>query len=190
MLLMSAAALGFVALGLLATVPLAWAAVRAARGGGAGRVAGPLLFTCCAAAVVVWGSLHFGHHWPGTGGHAWPQRGLVPGGVARFCWAATLWVSAYWAHPRSLLAFPATEVAWMAISPLALAAVMAGAVRAASALSAWLTPAALRCETGLAAAATVVMATFLAGAGGGSCQADRAPMACSWPAPSTSPVSR
>jgi hypothetical protein len=166
MVLMSAAALAFVALGLLATVPLGWAGVRAVRGGGVGRIAGPLLFTGCVAALLVWGSLHFGHHWPGTGGHAWPQRGLVPGGVARFCWAATLWVSAYWAHPRSLLTFPVAELAWMVVSPIALAATLAGGVRAASALSAWLTPAALRCETLLAAAATVVMAVFLAGAGG------------------------
>lgn len=166
MLLMSAAALAFVALGVLAAVPLAWAAARAVRGGGARRITGPLLLTGCAGAVVVWGSLHLGHHWPGTGGHAWPQRGLVPGDVARFCWAATLWVSAYWAHPRSLLTFPATELAWMAISPLALAATLAGAVRAASALSAWFTPGALRCETGLAVAAVAAMAAFLAGAGG------------------------
>ncbi len=166
MLLMSAAALAFVTLALLAAIPLGWAAVRAVRRGGAGRIAGPLLFTAAATAVVVWGSLHFGHHWPGTGGREWPQRGLVPGSVARFCWAATLWVSAYWAHPRSLLTFPAAEVAWMAISPLALVAMMAGGVRAASALSVWLTPRALRCETLLAATATVVMAVFLAGAGG------------------------
>jgi hypothetical protein len=166
MLLMSGAALAFVALGLLAAIPLGWAAARALRGGSAGRIAGPLLFTAAAAVVVVWGSLHFGHHWPGTGGHEWPQRGLVPGAVARFCWAATLWVSAYWAHPHSLLTFPATELAWMAISPLALAAMLAGGVRAACTLSAWLTPGALRFQIWLAAAATVVMAVFLAGAGG------------------------
>jgi hypothetical protein len=116
--------------------------------------------------VVAWGSVHFGHHWPGTGGHPRAQRGLVPGEVARFCWAATLWVTAYWAHPRSLLAFPAAQLTWMAVSPLALAGALAGGVRTASALSAWLTPRALRCETLLAAAATVVMAVFLAGAGG------------------------
>jgi hypothetical protein len=166
MVLMSAAALAFVALALLAAATLGGAAARALRGGAARQIAGPLLFTGCSAAAVVWGSVHFGHHWPGTGGHAWPQRGLVPGEVGRFCWAATLWVSAYWAHPRSLLAFPRTELAWMVFSPLALAAVFAGGLRAVSALSVWLTPRALRWETWLAAAATVVMAVFLAGAGG------------------------
>jgi hypothetical protein len=166
MLLMSGAALAFVALGVLAAVPLGWAAVRAVRRGRAGQIAPPALMGACGGAVVVWGSVHFGHHWPGTGGHAWPQRGLVPGEVARFCWAATLWVSAYWAHPRSLLAFPVMELAWMVISPLAIAVTLAGAVRAASVLSASLTPRALRCETLLAGAATLVMAVFLAGAGG------------------------
>lgn len=166
MLLMSAAALAFVALGVLAVLPLAWAMMRALRGGGARRIAGPVLFTAGAVAVVVWGSVHFGHHWPGTGGHAWSHRGLVPGGVARFCWAATLWVSSYWAHPRSLVAFPPPELIWMAVSSLALAAALAGGARAAMALAAWLTPAALRCETVLAALATAVMGVFLAGAGG------------------------
>ncbi len=166
MLLMSGAALAFVALALLAAIPLGWAALRALRGGGLPRIAGPLLFTACATAVVVWGSVHFGHRWPGTGGHPWAQRGLVPGEVGRFCWAATLWVTAYWAHPRSLLAFPEAQLAWMAGSPFALAGALAGGVRTASALSVWLTPRALRCETLLAAAATVVRAVFLAGAGG------------------------
>ncbi len=44
--------------------------------------------------------------WPGTGGHPWPQRGLVPGGVAAFGWAATLSVTSYWAHPAALARLP------------------------------------------------------------------------------------
>ena len=51
------------------------------------------------AGVMIAGSHHFENCWPGTGAHAWGQQGLVPGGVAAFCWASTLSVSSYWAHP-------------------------------------------------------------------------------------------
>src|SRR5206468_3017335 len=59
---------------------------------------------------------HFGNGWPGTGGHPWARTGLVPGGVAAFCWACTLSVSSFWAHPGALAAFPAAELTWMALS--------------------------------------------------------------------------
>ena len=50
----------------------------------------------------------------------------MPAGVAAFSWAATLSVSSYWAHPAALAAFPAGEIAWMAVSPLALVTAVAG----------------------------------------------------------------
>lgn len=53
----------------------------------------------------------------GAGG----QGGLVPGGLAAFTWALTLWVTAYRAHTGALTAFPLGERTRMVISPLALA---------------------------------------------------------------------
>ena len=38
-------------------------------------------------------------------------------GDARFCWAATLWITSYWAHPGALATFPTSEVAWIGASP-------------------------------------------------------------------------
>jgi hypothetical protein len=78
------------------------------------------------ASVLVTGARHFQNSWPGTGGTA-GHHGLMPGGLAAFGWAATLSVSSYWAHPGELLRFPAAELAWMALSPAALACMVAGA---------------------------------------------------------------
>ena len=47
----------------------------------------------------------------------------VPGGVAAYAWASTLFVTSYWLHPAALGHFPGAELAWMVASPLALAAV-------------------------------------------------------------------
>ena len=52
-------------------------------------------------------------------------RALIPGPARAWCpraWPrsagpATLSVSAYWAHPAALAAFPGAEIAWMAASP-------------------------------------------------------------------------
>jgi hypothetical protein len=122
-------------------------------------------------AVVVVGGRHFGNGWPGTGGHPWARQGLVPGGVAAFSWASTLSVSSFWAHPAALAAFPAAEIAWMALSPLAVACVVAGA--AAAVRRTELSPGVLNFEARLGAAACITMAVFL----GGCCVwiADRAP---------------
>jgi hypothetical protein len=163
MLVMSAAILCFVIVAALAAIPIAWSvSAGIARGDTRGRLAPAALATVGATAFVL-GSVHFGHGWPGTGGHPWTDRGLVPGSVARFCWAATLWVTSYWAHPGALSSFPAAEVGWMAASPLALVAIAAGAARTLR-----LTPLSsrvLRYEAWLGAAAAVTMAVFLAGAG-------------------------
>jgi hypothetical protein len=113
--------------------------------GHAKRLAAPLLFTAAGAAVMFVGARHFGNGWPGTGGHAWARQGLVPGGVAAFCWAATLSVSAYWAHPAALAAFPAAELAWMAIRRAGLPASV------------------LRYEIRLGVAACAIMVVFLSG---------------------------
>ncbi|HEX8008027.1 MAG TPA: hypothetical protein VF482_16545, partial [Trebonia sp.] len=92
-----------------------------------------------------------------TGGH----RGLVPGGLAAFDWATSLSVSSYWAHPGGLAAFPAAELAWMAVSPLAVACAVIAAAKLVR--RAGLPPRVLAIETRLAVVACVVMAIFLAG---------------------------
>ena len=168
---MSVAMLALAVLALLAALPVARVvAARIARG----RVRdlfGPSALFLAGLTVMVVGSRHFGNGWPGTGGHPWTHPGPVPGGVAAFSWASTLSVSSFWAHPAALAAFPAAELTWMALSPLALAGLVTGA--AAVVRRTELSPAALRFETRLARAACLTMAVFL----GAGCVwiADRAP---------------
>ncbi len=162
MLVMSAAMLSFVLLGVLGALPLVWVGARTLARGETRGVIGPLLLAAGGALVFALGSRHFGHGWPGTGGHRWAQRGLVPPAVASFCWAATLWVTSYWAHPGALSSFPLAEVVWMGVSPLALLAMLAGAAKALRRLP--LSAAVLRYEMWLAAAVATAMAVFLAGA--------------------------
>jgi hypothetical protein len=97
-----------------------------------------------------------------TGGHPWAGRDVVPGGVARFCWASTLWITSYWAHPGALAAFPAPEIAWMIASPLALLTILIGAAGTLGRLP--LSAALMRYEAWLGLSAGLVMAGFLAGA--------------------------
>jgi hypothetical protein len=151
----SAAMLALLAIAALAALPVCYAiAARFTR-----RLIVPAVVLAAATTLLFAGGRHFGNGWPGTGGH----RGLVPGGLAAFEWATSLSVSAYWAHPGALAAFPVAELAWMAVSPVALAA----AVLAAATLvrRAELRPRLLAFETRLAIAACAVMAVFLAGCG-------------------------
>jgi hypothetical protein len=112
--------------------------------------------------VLVIGGRHIANGWPGTGGHPWPQRGLVSGGVAAFGWATTLSVTSYWAHPAALLAFPAAEIAWMVVSPAALAGLAAGLASLVRRLD--LAPRMLRYQARLGQLAAAGMAVFLAAA--------------------------
>jgi hypothetical protein len=148
---------------LLAALPVAWAVLTRLARGQARRLAVPSALFLAGLAVMTVGGRHFGNGWPGTGGHPWARTGLVPGGVAAFSWASTLSVSSFWAHPAALAAFPAAELTWMALSPLALACLVAGVATAVR--RAELSPALLCFEGRLAAAACVTMAVFL-GAGG------------------------
>jgi hypothetical protein len=153
----SAAMLAFLALGALAALlVLAVVAARIARRQGKGLI-GPSAVFVAASTILFVGGRHFGNGWPGTGGH----RGLVPGGLAAFEWATSLSVSSYWAHPGALAAFPAAELAWMAVSPLAVACAVTAAAKLVR--RAELPPRALAIETRLAAVACVVMAIFFAG---------------------------
>ncbi len=165
--LMAVATLLLLLLAVLAAVPVAWATAAALLGRGAGRLprrrlAGPAAFVLAGGTALAVGAHHFQNSWPGTGGTA-VHRGLVPAGAAAFSWASTLSVSSYWAHPTALRAFPAPELAWMALSPFALLSVVGGIVaivrrqRASARL--------LGYQARLAVAAPLAMACFLAGAG-------------------------
>jgi hypothetical protein len=158
-LMMSAAIAVFAALAVAALAPILCALVKQR----SARVGTPLLLVLAGSTVTVLGGLHFGNGWPGTGGHPWAGRGLVPGGVAAFSWASTLSVSSLWAHPDWLARFPAPELAWMAVSPLAMAAVVAGLAMIIRRCD--LSPRALRFEARLGVAAAAVMVVFLAGCG-------------------------
>jgi hypothetical protein len=147
------------AIAVLAALPvIATVALRVASGRAAGLL-WPSAVLVAAAAIVFTGGRHFGNGWPGTGGH----DGLIPGGVAAFGWATTLSDSSYWAHQGALLGFPAAEVAWMAVSPLALIAIVASAVVIVRRTE--LPLPILAFETRLAAVACPVMVVILAGCG-------------------------
>jgi hypothetical protein len=151
----------FLALAVLAAVPVGWRLARRGFGGGApGRAR--LLLIAVSLLVLIIGGRHMANGWPGTGGHPWPQRGLVPGGVAAFGWAMTLSVTSYWMHPAALLAFPAAELAWMVISPAALAGLITGLAGLVRRLD--LPPRLLRYQARLGALAAAGMAVFLAAA--------------------------
>jgi hypothetical protein len=161
MVMMSAAMLAFGVLIVAAAAPVLWSAgSRLARGRRPGLFGPAALVVACAVIMFV-GGRHFGNGWPGTGGHPWARQGLVPGGVAAFSWASTLSVSAYWAHPSALASFPAAELAWMALSPLAMTGLVAGAVMLVR--RAELSARVLDFEIRLGTAACAAMAVFLGG---------------------------
>lgn len=173
MVLMSAALVGFGVLIGLAILPGVWAAGRAFLATPTRRSATRVALTVTGAGVLVAGGTHFGHGWPGTGGHPWPDRGLVPAPVARFTWATTLWVTSYWVHPESLRSFPAAEIIWMVVSPAALVTMLVGAAGVARSVP--LSPRLVGYEACLAGLATATMAVFLAGAGSWVVAADPGP---------------
>lgn len=153
-----AAALGLIALA--AAVPVGWQVALIARSNA--RLARPALVALGCAAVIVCGARHFENGWPGTGGIG-PEHALVPGGLAAFGWASTLSVSAYWAHPGLWGMFPAAEMAWMVLSPVAWAGLVIGCVTVVRRLV--LPARMLRYLAALAVAATAAALVFLAGAG-------------------------
>jgi hypothetical protein len=162
MLMMSGAVVCLTALVALAAVPLAWTLVRAIVRRESRGLLVPLAVGAVGVAALIVGSRHFGAGWPGTGGHPWAQRGLVPGSIASFSWASTLWVTSYWVHPVALASFPAAEIAWMVASPVALLCGLIGIAGVVRRLP--LSARVLRYETRLAGAAALAMAGFLAGA--------------------------
>lgn len=157
----SAAIIVLLVLGVFAALPvLATVAARvAARGLSPAqriRLAVPAVTLTAALTALVIGGRSLENNWIGTGGLHSP----VPGGVAAFIWAVTLFVSAYWAHPGVLAAFPGTELAWMELSPLLLAVAVASSVILVR--RAGLSPRLARFEACLGLACCVVMTAFLA----------------------------
>jgi hypothetical protein len=159
---MSVAVLALALLGALAVAPVVVTVIAQIIRGRARRLVIPAAVVVLATTVLVVGARRFENGWPGTGGHHWAQQGLVPGGVAAFLWAATLAISSYWAHPGALQSFPAPEVAWMAVSPIAMAAVTVGSTMTLRRVA---LPARLsRYELRLGQLASVAMTAFLLGA--------------------------
>jgi hypothetical protein len=95
-------------------------------------------------------------------GHPWADQGIVPGGVAAYAWASTLFVSTYWLHPAVLAQFPGDEVVWMLVSPVAVAALIVGATRIVRRVD--LPPRVIRYERTLGLCAAVTTAIFFTGA--------------------------
>lgn len=163
MFVMSGAIVVLAALCLAAAVPVMWSVAQQLWRRRASDLLLPLLLAVAGTAVLVVGTHHFANGWPGTGGHAWGRQGIVPGGVAAYAWASTLFVTSYWAHPAALGGFPPGEVVWMVVSPLALVAVLVGLAKVMRRLH--LSPRVLRFEKRLISAATLAMAAFFTGAG-------------------------
>lgn len=159
---MSGAILALAVLGACAVAPVVAVVVAHVARGTGRRLVVPAGSSAIATTVLVLGARRFENGWPGTGGHHWALQGLVPGGVAAFIWAATLAVSAYWAHPGALQAFPATEVAWMALSPVAMVALAFGATSTLHRVE--LPSRVSRFELRLGRLASMAMALFLLGA--------------------------
>ncbi len=158
-LVMSGVMVVFVLLAVLAAVPVAARIVMLfARRQNRGLV-GPTTLFLVGATLLVIGSRHFGNGWPGTGGHRWAEQGVVPGGVAAFSWASTISISSYWAHPWALLSFPAAELSWMVVSPLAMVGLVVGAAKTVRRLD--LSERTLRYEARLAGVAALAMVVFL-----------------------------
>jgi hypothetical protein len=142
--------------------PIVWSAARALRRGQSRHVFPPLLVIGAGLLILVLGTHHFANGWPGTGGHPWVRQGIVPGGVAAYAWASTLFVTSYWAHPAALDGFPASEVAWMILSPIALTSMLIASARVVRRLD--LSPRLLRYERHLLLVVTLPMACFFTGA--------------------------
>jgi hypothetical protein len=160
--LMSAALLVVAVLAVLAAAPVAWAAVAAAVRGQGRQFRWPAALVTAGLLVLVIGGRHFQNGWPGTGGHLLAHQGLVPGGVAAFGWATTMWITTYWVHPAALAAFPATQLGWMVVSPVAIGCVLTGAVKLLRRME--LSHRAFRYQTWVANLAWAGLAAFLSGA--------------------------
>lgn len=158
----SAALLTFAVAALLGLGALIRAAIVTAVRSGGRKLIAPGVLLLVGLLVLVIGGRHFENAWPGTGGHLLAQQALVPAGLAAFGWATTTWITSYVVHPAALMAFPGTQLAWMAISLTAAAMVTGGAAQFARRLDR--SPRAIRFETSLGYIAGAAMVLFVGGA--------------------------
>jgi hypothetical protein len=142
--------------------PVAYLAIRNLAGDRRWATLRPLTLVIIGLTASTLGTHHFANGWPGTGGHPWTHQGVVPGGVAAYAWASTLFLSSYWLHPAALSAFPGAEVAWMFACPLSLGAVVVGVAKLVRRLE--LSDRVLRFERVMGLVVAGTMALFLIGA--------------------------
>ncbi|MGN6795087.1 MAG: hypothetical protein ACTHJW_22100 [Streptosporangiaceae bacterium] len=162
MAMMSGALSLLAALTILAAAPVARAVITAAARGRGRPFLWPAVMIGFGLTVLAIGGRHFENGWPGTGGHLLAHQGAVPGGVAAFGWAATMWITSYWAHPAALGAFPAAQIAWMVLCPIAIGCFLTGSVQLLRRVR--LSPGEFRFEMWVANLAWAGLATFLGGA--------------------------
>ncbi len=162
MLVMSLAVAAVIPALAACAVPIVWALANDLVRLGVRPLLRPLSLCSGGLVIFVIGSRHFANGWPGTGGHPWAHQGIVPGGVAAFSWASTLFVTSYWLHPGALGRFPGSEVVWMLVSPLALLATVAGAAKVVRRLD--LSTRILRFERSMGVLVAGLLAAFLTGA--------------------------
>jgi hypothetical protein len=115
------AMLALLFLAVLAALPVLAAVVGRIARDRPSKLIGPAVVLAAAVAFLFAGGRHFENDWVGTGGH----HALIPSGLAAFIWVLTLFVSSWWAHPLLFASLPATERAWMALSPFVLALAVA-----------------------------------------------------------------
>jgi hypothetical protein len=162
MVIMTVTVVLVAALFLAAAAPIL-ALVPAAAVRGRGRtLLRPLLLVAVGLTLLIVGTHHFANGWPGTGGHSWTHQGMVPGGVAAYAWASTLFVTSYWLHPAALLHFPGPELGYMLLSPVATVSVIVGSSKIVHRLA--LSPRVLRFERRLGVLVALAMGLFLTGA--------------------------
>ncbi len=147
---------------LAAAVPILVLALSSTVHGHGRALLRPALLVGAGVTFLIFGTRHFANGWPGTGGHLWTHQGMVPGGVAAYSWASTLFVTSYWLHPVALLRFPGPELGYMLLSPLATASVIVGSSKIVHRLV--LPPAVLRFERRLGVLVALAMGLFLTGA--------------------------
>ena len=150
------------AAGVACAVPVAYLAIRNLAGGRRWATLRPLTLVIVGLTALTVGTHHFANGWPGTGGHPWTHQGVVPGGVAAYAWASTLFLSSYWLHPAALSAFPGAEVTWMFACPIALVTAVVGVVKLVRRLE--ISDRVLRFERMMGFAVVGTMALFLTGA--------------------------
>jgi hypothetical protein len=162
MVVMTVSVVLLASLFLAAAAPiLALALASAVRGRGR-QLLRPTLLVAVGLTLLIIGTRHFANGWPGTGGQHWTHQGMVPGGVAAYSWASTLFVTSYWLHPAALLRFPGPELGYMLLSPLATVSVIVGSSKIVHRLA--FPPGVLRFERRLGSLAALAMGLFLTGA--------------------------